>query len=173
MKPCPDVQYTNSHASWVCHLVFKISGCFPVKIIIFITHPTTWLLYPLIGFVPPAHGNKPDQHIRRRRFPCAILLYIICGAFSTNSQSFHYHDKFYHILDCKSTTFHIFYCRKNLVIPVKIVLTYIRGNPFHPFRHSPFILVSALVKLCLRKEKTFSPENILFFRENDKRRELQ
>ena len=47
------------------------------------------------------------------------------------------------------------------------------GNISHTFRKEPHIDKKPLVKLVMRKEKTFSPENILFFRENDKRREFK
>ena len=44
------------------------------------------------------------------------------------------------------------------------------GNISHTFRKEPHIEKKPRVKLGVRKEKTFSPENILDFRENDKRR---
>jgi hypothetical protein len=48
---------------------------------------------------------------------------------------------------------------------------HVSRNSFHPYRQSPFILVFTLVKLVVRKEKTFSDGKRLGFPENDKRRE--
>ena len=44
------------------------------------------------------------------------------------------------------------------------------GTVFHPFRHSPFIRFSTLVKLGVRKEKTLSIRKAAAFRKTTKER---